>query len=283
MSMAERDGWLRPRKLRELARVLVLSGAAIGGACVGQTGGNTVDFPVAAAGPQEAVAGQPLVCAGDGAWAVSLTGATLHIGAVYLDQSQPVSGGQATGCILPGTYLAEETSAIDLDLLSPELQRFPALAHGITDPPAQVGQVWLTHGDVNTISDRLPMLSVTGSASEAGRVLPFTATVSIGSNRQGQNQGSGALAGSDPICKERIVTPIPAPVTIAAPGGLILRVDPCRLFTNVDFGLLAPDATSGAYAFSDDPGSAAYTQPSTNLYANLRNTGPYSFSWSPDL
>ena len=37
----------------------------------------------------------------------------LHLGAVYLNQSQPVSGGQATGCYLTGTYLAQETSALE--------------------------------------------------------------------------------------------------------------------------------------------------------------------------
>ena len=109
-------------------------------ACVGQTGGDVVDFPVAAAGPDNAISGQALSCANDGSWDVTLTQATLHIGAVYLDQSQPVSGGQATGCYLTGTYIAQETSALDVDLLSPQPQPFPTEAHGITEPPALVGQ-----------------------------------------------------------------------------------------------------------------------------------------------
>jgi len=249
-------------------------------ACVGQTGGDAVDFPVAAVGPAAAMSGQPLSCANDAGWDIRITQATLHLGAVYLNQSQPVSGGQATSCYLTGTYIAQETSALGVDLLSADPQRFPALAHGITDPPSLVGQVWLTHGDINTVPDRMPVLNVAGAATQAGNAFPFTGAISIGSNHQ---TAGGALAGGDPICKERIVTPIPATVAIQRTGGLLLRIDPCRLFTNVDFSQLPPGATPGTYQFSDDPTSADYTQPSKNLYGNLRNTGPYTFSWASDL
>jgi hypothetical protein len=248
--------------------------------CVGKTGGETIDFPVAAAGPNSAVAGEPLSCAKDGDWEITLTQALLHVGAVYLDQSQPVSGGQATGCYLTGTYVAQETSSLDVDLLSPDRQRFATAAHGITDPPALIGQVWLTHGDVSNVADTDPVLTLTGAAARAGQTLAFTAAITIGANRQ---SGTGSLAGGAPICKERIVTPIPAALTIQRTGGLLLRIDPCRLFTNVDFSMLPAGSTPGAHQFSDDPASASYTQPSKNLYANLRNTGPYSFSWAPDL
>ena len=247
--------------------------------CVGQTGGNAIDFPVAAAGPASAILGQPLSCTNDGNWDITLTQATLHIGAIYLDQSQPISGGQATGCYLTGTYVAQETSGLDVDLLSPDPQLFPADAHGITYPPALVGQVWLTHGDINTIADRVPVLQVAGTATQAAGAYPFTAALTIGSNRQASG---GAVAGGDPICKERIVSPISAAVTIQPTGGLLLTVDPCRMFTNVDFSLLGLGSTPGTYAFSDNPTSAGYTQPSQNLYGNLRNTGPYTFSWTPN-
>ena len=249
-------------------------------ACVGQTGGEAVDFPVAVTGPAGAISGQPLSCANDLGWDITITQATLHIGAVYLNQSQPVSGGQATGCYLTGTYVAQETSPLDVDLLAPSAQKFPALAHGITDPPALIGQVWLTHGDINTIPDRSPILDIAGTATQAGSALPFSGAITIGSNHQ---TAGGALAGGDPICKERIVTPIPAVLTIERTGGLLLTIDPCRLFTNVDFSLLPAGSTSGTHAFSDDPTAADYTQPSKNLYSNLRNTGPYTFSWASDL
>jgi hypothetical protein len=269
----------RPDFGLSLVRLLCLGVPAVS-ACVGQTGGEAVDFPVAAAGPAGATSGQPLSCANDSGWDITITRATLHIGAVYLNQSQPVSGGQATGCYLTGTYVAQETSPLEVDLLSPCAQQFPALAHGITDPPALIGQVWLTHGDINTIPDRLPMLDVAGTGTQAGSAFPFTGAITIGSNHQ---TAGGALAGGDPICKERIVTPISAAVTIQRTGGLLLTIDPCRLFTNVDLSLLAAGSTPGTYVFSDDPTSAGYTQPSKNLYGNLRSTGPYAFSWASDL
>ncbi len=271
-----------PRAHRPSCLLLPLLAGIAQMGCVGQTGGSAVDFPVMAAGPATAIAGEPLTCTSDGPWTIALGQAAMHIGAVYLNQSQPVSGGQATDCYLPGTYVGQELSGLDVDLLSPVLAPFPTLAHGITEPPALVGQVWLTHGDVNTIPDPEPVLRVAGTATRVGAAVPFTAEISIGSNRQGPAP-NGAVAGGDPICKERIVTPIPAPITIAPAGALILRVDPCRLFTNVDFDQLPPGPTPGTFAFSDDPTAPDYTQPSTNLYSNLRNTGPYAFSWVPDL
>ena len=73
------------------------------------------------------------------------------------------------------------------------------------------------------------------------------------------------------------------PRCVGPPGGLLLRVDPRHLFSNVDFGQLA-DSSGGTFVFEDDPNSATYTQPSRNLYSNLRSTGAlYTFSWSDDL
>jgi hypothetical protein len=51
---------------------------------------------------------------------------------------------------------------------------------------------------------------------------------------------------------------------------------------NVNFALLAPSGS--VFAFSDDPTSAAYTQPSRNLYQNLHSGGGlYTFGWDDDL
>lgn len=258
---------------------IVLIGSVLLGGCIGQTGGNTVQFPVAAAGPADAISGEPLSFT-TGAWDVVLTQATLHVGAVYLDQSQPDSGGQATGCYLTGTYLAQETSSLDVDLLNPALQTFPASALGITEPPALVGQVWLTGGDVNAASDATPILVIVGTAAQNGTTFPFTGTVTIGSNRQPSGAGTG---GGDPICKQRIVTPIPAALTIEAIGGLLLRIDPRLLFINVDFSQLPADASTGGYAFSDNPTALGYAPTGQNLYADLRSTAPYTFSWSDAL
>jgi hypothetical protein len=251
--------------------------------CVAQTGGQTVDFQVAAAGPPDAVVGQSLAFATIAGWNVVLTQANLHIGAVYLDESRPISGGQATGCYLTGTYVAQETSALDVDLLNPGMQLFPAKAHGITDPPALVGQVWLTGGDINTSVDSTPILVVAGTATSAGSPggpsFPFTGTVTIGSNHQVASSGA---AGGDPICKARIVTPIDA-VPIQTTGGLLLRIDPRRYFAGVDFSQLPAGSGANSYAFSDNPKSASYSPTGYQLYTNLHQTVPYTFSWTDAL
>jgi hypothetical protein len=249
-------------------------------ACVGKTGGDSVTFPVAAAGPLDAVAGQPLAFTTDLGWNVTLTQGKLHVGAVYLDQSQPVSGGQATGCYLTGTYVAQETSALDVDLLSPALQRFPTAALGITEPPPLVGQVWLTGGDVNARDDRTEILIVAGTATSGVASVPFSGTITIGANRQTSNSGP---AGGDPICKKRIVSPIPAPLTLQRAGGLLLRIDPRPLFTNLDFAALPADAATGGFVFSDDPSAPGYQPTGQNLFTNLHSIAPYAFSWTDAL
>lgn len=255
-----------------IAAALLVAGL---GGCVGQTGGDTVVFPVAASGPSDATAGQPLVFM-SGGFDVTLTRAKLHVGAVYLNQSAPVSGGQATGCYLTGTYVAEETSSLEVDLLDPAPQRFPAPALGITDPAVRVGEVWLAGGDINAASDSTAILVVAGTATQGGTALPFTGTLTIGTNRQAQTSGA---AGGSPICKARIVSPIPAPVTVQATGGLLLRIDPRRFFELVDFSQLPVDPQSGGRVFPDGPGVVA----AQNLFSNLHSIAPYTFSWSDTL
>jgi hypothetical protein len=251
-------------------------------ACVGQTGGDVVTFPVAAAGPADAAAGQPLAFPTDLGWDVTLTQATLHVGAVYLNQSRSVSGGQATGCYAngAGTYVAEETSPLDVDLLSPAPQQFPAPALGISEPPPLVGEVWLTGGDVNARDDETPIFVIAGTATQNGATIPFTGTLTIGANRQTSSSGP---AGGDPICKKRIVSQIPAAFTLQRSGGLLLRIDPRPLFTNIDFAALPADAATGGFAFRDNPSAPGYQPTGQNLFTNLHSTAPYAFSWTDAL
>ncbi len=248
-------------------------------ACVGTTGGEIVDFPAAVAGGEDATS--PLAfdetTTGGHLWHVILTTATLHIGALYLDQALPVSGAGTTTCILPGTYTAQVLEPIDVDLLSSAPQRFSSLGHGTTTP-SLAAQVWLTGGDVNAVSDATKILVVAGTArDDAGTDIPFEGTVTISTNRD----SASTTAGTSPPCKQRIVSPIATTTTVATTGGLLLRVDAKRLFANVDFSKLAPDASG--FAFSDDPSSPDYTQPSINLWTNLHSAGTYAFSWSSGL
>ncbi len=247
--------------------------------CVGTTGGEIVDFEAGAAGPKDAIAGEPLAFTTDRGFDVELTRATLHVGAMYLDQAFPVSGAQSTSCILPGTYVAEVTQGADVDLLDPAPARFPHGGHGTT-LPARAGQVWLTHDDVNATLDPgdEPVLSVEGTTVVDGAARAFSADVTISSN----HRTASSLAGANPICKQRIVSPIPANVSVQTEGALLLRIDPRLLFVNVDFAALTENG--GAYAFSDDPTSPQYGQPSVNLYANLHAGGSlYTFSWVSHL
>jgi hypothetical protein len=274
-----------------MMRRAVLALLMLAPACVGTTGGDVIDFPAAAAGPADAMAGQPLDFTTDRGWHVVLTKAVLHIGALYLNQSKPVSGAQATSCVLPGTYVAQVTTGLDVDLLSPAPQRFPTLGHGTT-LDALVAQVWLAGGgddhDLDNLSDTTPILIIEGTANRSGDVRPFSGRITIASNRQAQG---GTVAGSNTICKQRIVSPIPTRVAIAHTGGLLLRVDPRQLFVNVDFGQLGK--FSSGYGFSDDPSQSDpksplyYSQPSANLYQNLHSAGTiaplYSFAWDPAL
>src|SRR5450432_2353704 len=239
--------------MRAVILGVLAAGLFLAGGCVGQTGGQTVVFSVAAAGPTDASAGQ--LAFTSGGFDVVLTQAKLHIGAVYLDQAAPVSGAQATDCYLTGTYVAQETSALDVDLLNPAPQPFPALALGITEPPALVEQVWLTGGDVNAAAYTTPILVISGTAAQGAAAFPFTGTVTIGANHAPASTASG---GGNSICKQRIVSPIQDPVTIEKIGGLLLRVDPRPFFVDVDFSLLPSDASTGGYVFSDNPSALAY-------------------------
>jgi hypothetical protein len=275
------------RGLRCAAAVTVLATVALVCvfACGGTTGGQLVTFPAAAAGLIHGNRNQSSQFTTNRGWHVVLSKAVLHIGALYLNQSQPVSGSQGTNCIFPGTYVAQVTPALDphagldVDLLSPTPQPFSVEGQGTTLSPALVGQVWLTGGDINSTIDTTAILVVAGTAEQNGTTIPFQGRITIGSNRRAT--GSQA-AGGDPICKERIVS-IPANVTVKSKGGLLLQIDASLLFTNVDFSQLTklPDAT---YGFSDQPNSVAYTSPSLQLYENLRSAGDvYRFSWSDNL
>lgn len=265
-----------------MKRLLLLFTVPFAVACVGTTGYDIVDFDAAAAGPTDARAGEPLSFTNDRGFAVELAHAVLHVGAMYLDQSLPVSGAQSATCILPGTYVAEAITGRDVDLLDPTPQAFPGGGHGTTIA-ARAGQVWLTHDDVNAVVDPSdePILDMAGTVVVDDERRPFTGKITISSNRQ----ASGQVAGANPICKERIVSPIETRISVERTGSMLLRIDPRLLFVNVDFAALP--LTEDGYAFSDDPTSDDYTQPSINLYWNLHSGGSlgspslYVFSWQP--
>jgi len=257
---------------RALATLFAL---ALGAACTGTTGSALVAFPAYVAGPPDASETQSLAFTSGRGWDVVLDLAVLHVGGVYLNRSLPISGAQATSCTLPALYVAEVSGGKDIDVLSPRLQPLPALGEG-TESPALAGEVWLTSGDVNAGDDATPIVQVHGIAARGGVSREFRGVLTIGKNRAVPARDP-AQPGANPICKQRIVSPIPIRITPREGGALVVRVDPRAWFANVDFSALEADE-SGVYAFRDDSGD----QPSIALFQSVRgSSGVYDFAWLP--
>jgi len=239
--------------------------------CSGTTGSNLVSFTARAGGPSDA-AGALEFDSGNG-YHLQLTQAALHLGAVYLNMSPPLSGGNEQPCILPGIYVGQAYAGLDLDLLSPDLIGFSAAGEG-TANPALVGEVWLTGGDINAADDPTPILQTAGTASKDGMQWPFTATVTIGANRA-IPPTNPAMPGTNPICRERIVSPIRIDLTLSDGGVLDLRIDPRGMFNGVDFASLP--ATTGSYVIPDEQGGVG-----AQLFKGLvASSGVYQFGFTP--
>lgn len=243
--------------------------------CNGSTGGELFEFEARAAGAAAAVPGQAYVFDNDRGYTVTLTKATLHVGAVYLNRSVPTSVASDTSCILPGIYVAEVTAGLDIDALDPTPRPFPELGYATSDA-AKTAELWLTGGDIDAPEDPTLIASVEGTAVGPGGAFPFVGSVTIGQNRQ-KPPLDPAQPGSKPICKQRVVTPIAVNLTPSAGGALLLRVDPAGWFGNVEFSELERIVDEPPlYAFRDD----GEDQPSQNLYAGVRaNAGVYTISW----
>jgi len=248
--------------------------ALLTAACGGTTGSGLVSFRAMAGGPANAN-GSTLSFDTSIGYHVTLTRARIHIGAVYLNVTVPTSGAAATGCVqIPPIYVAEAFGPLAVDLLSPVLQPFPATGEA-TQTGARTAEVWLTGGDVNAPQDPTVILDVAGTATKSGASFPFQGTVTISDNRA-IPPVNPALPGSNPICKQRIVTPILVDITPIDGGVLTLRVDPSGMFNTVDFATM-----------SSAPGSTVLQIPDTNSGAGaalfkglLSNFGVYQLSWS---
>lgn len=224
-------------------------------AACGTTGGTTVKFDVVGRG-------SPGASTFDNAlgWHVVLDQARVHVGAVYLNLAVPISGSQDTSCILPGIYTAEELYPLDIDVLSAAPQAFPEVGTG-TDDEARTGEVWLTGGDINAPDDPTVIAEVSGTASRAAASVPFSATITIGQANRGIPPSNPAQPSQHPICKQRIVTPIPVDLRPADNGTLAVTIDATQWFANVDFSFVPPGGV-----FPDDNSNPA----SQNLFAGLR-------------
>jgi hypothetical protein len=242
--------------------------------CVGTTGGDEFSFQAFARGPEGVTV--PYTFENGKGYSVSLERARVHVGAVYLNRSVPTSVSASTSCTLAGIYSAEVPGALEVDALSDALQPFSVPGEATSDR-SLTGEVWLTGGDINDPIDDTVILDVAGTASRDGQSHPFEGRLTIGENRL--QPTPPAEPGLKPICKERIVSPIPVDVTPARGSHLTLAIEPAKMFANVDFSLLEPN-DDGTLVFDDDPATA--TPASTNLYIGLRaSSGVYSFSFEP--
>jgi hypothetical protein len=262
-----------------MSRALVLFAClALGTACIGTTGSELVTFEAFAAGPADATRDLTFT---KGEWAITLTTARLRVGAVYLNRSVPVSGGQERECFLPGVYVAQVLSGITVDALSPALQRFPGSGSGTADHAAS-GEVWLTGGPIDADPDPTTIAVVEGSATRGAETIRFEGNVTINNNRR-ELQTDPARPGREPLCSKRIVTPIPTSVTPTNGGKLVVRIDPRPWFDNINLDELAslPTVTleSNLRRIPDDQSS----QPAKNLYKGLQSASPvaYRFEWHP--
>jgi hypothetical protein len=238
-------------------------------ACAGTTGGENVSFRASAMGVEGATDFENSL-----GYHVALSRARLLVGAVYLNQSVPTSGGQATSCVLPGIYVAEVFGPLTVDLLSAKLQRFRDEGEGIAQN-ARAAEIWLSGGDVNAVDDPTVVLDAAGVADKDGIEYPFEASLAIGRDRLVASSDP-ALPGAHPICKQRIVSPIPVDLTPRDGGLLELRVDARAFFTSVDFSTLTEASSDPRlFRFTD----AAVTPADINLYRALRSRAAYQLDW----
>ena len=176
--------------------------------------------------------------------------------------------------MLAGIYVAEVNAPLVVDLLSAQPQPFGQLGTALTER-AVTGEVWLNGGDVNELHDPTVVLEVAGVAAKSGTLRVFRGSLSIAANRAGMPRPSAP--GAAPICKQRIVSPIPVDLRLSRGGRLLLEIDPAKMFAGVDFALL-PEGPDGVFTFED----ANTPGPSLSLYNGLhRSAGVYALRWEP--
>lgn len=241
--------------------------------CIQTTGGRLVSFSAEASGDPAVVTGGPLTFTTASGYDVTLTRAQLTVGALYLNQQNPETYALEQACVQPGIYSGEVRGGLTLDALSATAVPFPVAGNG-NDLPTRAAELWLTSGDVFATEDRTPILEVAGTARRGADTFPFEGTLSIGSNRAIPPRNP-ALPGSNPLCAQRIVRPIPFDATLAEASTVALVVDPRAFFVAVDFaGLTRVSDAPLLYRFVDDVASPA--QPDKALYNALRSAvGPY--------
>ncbi|HVW27873.1 MAG TPA: hypothetical protein VHC69_21050 [Polyangiaceae bacterium] len=242
------------------------------------TGGELVSFHAYASGLSD-VDGEIDFDTGAG-FHVRLSEARMHLGAVYWRLGKSNPGSANASCVGDTTYGLEVPGGVDVDVLSARLQEFSVLGNATTDLD-QSGEIWLVDGDINAIGSTTVVVAAKGVASRNETSFPFEGSITIGQNRL-VPPSNPAQPGENPICKQRIIAPIPLSLRPAPGGDLLLRVDPRSWLGDVDFSTLSPgedgttleipDATTGSG--TDAAAGRAFFIGATGASAET-----YRFSW----
>ncbi|HWZ92952.1 MAG TPA: hypothetical protein VNW92_29000 [Polyangiaceae bacterium] len=217
---------------------------------------------------------------------VRLSQASLHIGAVYLRLGQTNPGSANASCVGDTTYGLQVPGPVDVDVLSSSPQEFSVLGSATNDLD-QSGEVWLTYGDINQVASVAPnggppvIVAVAGVATKDAATYPFQGSLTIGQNHLIPPPNS-AQPGQNPICKQRIVSPIPLSVHPAVGGDLLLRIDPRPWFNGVDFTTLLPGPSGTTLEIPDSSnGSGPDAAAGRAFFTAVTGASAdvYRFSW----
>lgn len=269
-----------------LALTLTLAVAAAAG-CGDSTGNALVRFRAQGAGVERDVS-EPLRFTNDQGWAVTLTEARMALGPVYLNTVPPLEARRwrapsidrllpALGDLLiapawadgsdqlgAGRVVAQVTSQVEVDLLSPTPVPFTAGGDGTSDP-ARSAEVWL----YNRSSLRDAAVRVAGVARKDDVEVPFAGAVVA---------DASLVTSSAPLDVARRVRGIPVDITAREGGTLTLRVDPRPWFRGASFDALTanPVDAEGRHPFTpaDNVGRAVLN--------NVRlSRGVYALTFAP--
>jgi hypothetical protein len=245
----------------------------------GDTGGALVQFHAYARGVDAATGS--LTFDTESGFHVQLTSAYLHIGAVYLRLGQTNPGSANSSCVGATTYGLQVPGGVEVNLLSNQLQEFSVLGDATSDLD-QSGEIWLTGGDINTTTDPTPIVQVAGLATKGTGLFPFFATMTISDNRV-IPPTDPAQPGQNPICKQRIVVPIPLQLQPTVGGDLALTIDPRPWFDAIDFSDLPISAEdANAYEIPDvSNGTILGANEGRALFEAVTQASAtqYQFSW----
>jgi hypothetical protein len=242
------------------------------------TGGQLVTFPAFASGVPDA-SGSLDFDTGAG-FHVQLTEAHMHIGALYFRLGQTNPGDANASCVGDTTYGLEVPGSVDVDVLSHEHQQFSVAGNATTDLD-QSAEIWLVVGNINTVTSTTVVASVAGVATTRGTTFPFQGSITIGQNRL-IPPSNPAEPGANPICKQRIVSPIPLRIRPSVGGALLLQIDPRPWLGGVDFSTLSPGEDGTTLEIPDvSTGSGPDVAAARAFFSGVTDASAevYEFSW----